>query len=198
MQQSFDPLDDENWFGGFYEAAVILGRSRDPGADEKVAEALKLTWLAPSMQACAIDDRKAWDWSRERAPLTLSVGSHAYGALRVADLGLLPVVTSIVREDEGDDWLYVGVAMGGLEASGGYPFGNPEELHASRSWRMPLDQTLASIVLSIGEHVNFRRAAIGFEIAGIIDASPNDERRYVGLIERIGERYEYFPPTDWA
>jgi hypothetical protein len=39
MQQFFDPLDDETWFGGFYEAAVILGLSSDPEADKRVSEA---------------------------------------------------------------------------------------------------------------------------------------------------------------
>ena len=120
MQNGFDPLDDETWFGGFYEAAIILGSSRDPGADEKVADALRIVWLEPSMQACAIGDRKDWDWSRARVPLTLSVEPHAYGALRVAEVGLLPVTTLIVREDEGDDWLYIGVPLGGVEASGGF------------------------------------------------------------------------------
>lgn len=198
MQQSFDPLEDETWLGGFYEAAVILGSSRDPGADEKVAEALRAAWLEPSMQACAIGDRKSWDWSRVRAPLTLSVESHTYGALHVPEVGPLPVTTLIVREEQGDDWLYIGVPLGGIEASDGYPFGDPEELLASRTWRTPLEQALASIVLSVGRHVIFKRAAIGFEIAGAINAAPDDERRYVGLIERQGDRYVYLPTTDWG
>lgn len=198
MQEAFDPLDDETWFGGFYEAAVILGSSRDPDADERVSEALRIVWLEPSMQTCAIGDRKTWDWARARAPLKLSVESHAYGALRVADLGLAPVTTLVVREDQGDDWLYIGVPLGGVEASDGYPFGDRGELEASRRWRAPLEQELASIVMTIGQHVMFKRAAIGFEIAGAIQASPDDERRYVGLIERQGDGYVYLPTTDWS
>lgn len=107
-------------------------------------------------------------------------------------------MTLIVREEEGDDWLYIGVPLGGVEASDGYPFSDPNELLASGAWRAPLEQVLASIVLSIGRHVNFKRAAIGFEIAGVISATPDDERRYIGLIESKGDGYVYLPTTEWG
>lgn len=205
MSEPFDPSNNRNWIGGYYEAAMVLGDVRSPQSDAKLRTALEHLWSNEALQACAVGDLANWQWSRtpsvhERA---LSDLHRVYGVFEHRELGPIPFTSAFVREElsDGQDWLYACVPLGSLSQSDGYPFGDKEHTAASRSWREPLERGLAELVLSVCEVVPVKIAAIGFEfeIAGIDrDADRvGDAPRHIGYVCADSTGYRYWPTTDW-
>jgi hypothetical protein len=199
---TFDPNDQENWHGGYYEAAIVLGPSTSPDADNKLRTAIAALWAHPSLTITAFSEISQWDWRGRAldAHASLDDLQRIYGVFQHDTLGVLPFTSVVVREEDGDDWLDACIPLGGLEQSGGYPFGDDDELAASRNWREPLEQALADLALRVASVVGLQIAAIGFEVAGIINAdnaSP-DAKRYVGYVARHGNSFQYLPTNAWG
>jgi hypothetical protein len=200
----FDPSNDDLWSGGYYEAAMVLGGMNDLRADERLRAAISKLWSHEALRVAAIGDLARWRW--DGPPLLESRPSEdlrrIYGAFDDPTLGSLPFTSVVVRETpDGDDWLYACVPLGGLAVSDGYPFGDKKHAAASRSWREPLEKSVAGLVLSVCVTVPIHIAAIGFEIAGHIESvvcTGPDEVRYVGHVGKYGDGYYYWPTTVWS
>jgi hypothetical protein len=129
--------DREAWIGGFYELAIQLG----PRDDARLGLAVRVLAEAASIKGpwhvqWEPDKAQAADWT---------VAERSWGQLRglVALPGGQHVICSViaVREEDGDDWLLLGIpieALGRVDAwIGGYPF-EPDD-NASLAWRQPID-----------------------------------------------------------
>lgn len=92
--------------------------------------------------------------------------------------------------------------LGGIADSEAYPFGESAILAASRGWREPLKREFAAMVLTIGPSVSIGVAAIGFEIAGRIEPTPDflceGGNRWVGYVAKENGDYRYWPTTNWS
>ena len=198
-----DGFDDDSWNGGYYETAMVLGPNNGPSADQRLRTAIAELWSSPSLTVAALGDRARWQAidSPSFATAPLDDLLRIYGTFADSTLGLVPFTSVVVREEnpDGEDWLYACVPLGGIPCSGGYPFGDLEE---SRSWREPLEGSLANLTLRVCEAVPLRLAAIGFEIAGIIsvqaDAIPSTTQRPIGYVTKYAGKYRYWPTTAWT
>lgn len=203
MPAPFDPRNRENWIGGHYEAAMVLGSTNSPEADARLLAAITGLWSRSSLRALALGDLAAWDWTHAPVLATRALGDlhRIYGVFDHGTLGRLPFTSLVVREEiaDGEDWLYACVPLGGLKQGDGFPFRGPEHAAAARSWRGPLERALADLVLGICETVPIQMAAIGFEVAGLMDRSrePADMPRHMGYVCRGETGYRYWPTTEW-
>ncbi|MBL8536441.1 MAG: hypothetical protein JNM59_03465 [Hyphomonadaceae bacterium] len=184
--------EDETWFGGFYEAAIVLGKTGGATADERLREALTSLWTYPNLRLGGALDLNDLD----------NLG-RIEGELDHPSLGPLVFGTAIVREREipnGDDWLYAVVPMGGLEERvpeiGGWPAGDHPH---SRRWREPLEHALGELALHVARSTPISLAMIGYEIAGVISDFKPDAPRRVGFVARSESGdHQYWPTTDWS
>ncbi len=184
--------EDETWFGGFYESAIVLGKTDSAIADKRLREALTALWSHPDLR---IDQ-----------PLDLgdldNLG-RIEGELDHPVLGSCVFGTLVVRERDtpnGDDWLYAVVPMGGLEERfpeiGGWPAGDHPE---SQRWREPLERSLAKLALHVARTAPIAFAMIGYEISGVVSDFKPDQPRRIGFVVRgEGGEFEYWPTTDWS
>jgi hypothetical protein len=199
----FDPSDKENWTGGYYEAAMVVGNVASPQSDAMLRTALERLWSHESLQAFAIGDLSNWRWDKRPAfhDRTLADVHRVYGVFDHQELGPVPFTSVIIREEpDGQDWLYACVPLGGLAQSEGYPLGDKEHTAASRSWREPLERRLAALALAVCEVVPIQIAAIGFEISGIIERDADrvaDTPRLLGYVALDHTGYRYWPTTEW-
>ena len=182
--------EDETWFGGFYEVAIVLGKTDSADSNARLREALSVLYALAELEISGT--------ARE----DLDGCGLLKGTLDHPSLGRLPFGLFVVREREtpgGDDWLYACVPLGGLsdrvEAVGGWPAGDQE---GSRSWREPLERTLAELAVAVAHVVPIESAFIGFEIAGIRAHFERNGPRRIGFVIRddVGQ-YRYWPTTDW-
>lgn len=202
MPTPFDPSDSENWIGGYYEAAMILGGSGSDQSDAILHAAIESLWASDCLRVAAIGDLSRWQKTEQSLRgCALDGLFRIYGIFDHQELGPLPFTSVVVREgSDGEDWLYACVPMGGLVQSGGFPFGDDEHTAASRCWREPLERRLADLVLNVCETIDIQIAAIGFEIAGIINRDAGgvaEMPRRVGYIAKDGSEYHYWPTTEW-
>ncbi len=194
-----DLFSNETWYGGFYEAAVILGKCSDNFADQRLRSAIVATWSIGSQTLAS--NRSTNDCNTETIERILNLR----GSMSHDTCGLIAITTVVVREtdcDDGEDWLYIGIPLGGLSSTcpavGGWPFGDREN---SASWREPIENALAGIAIELAKSVSFQAAAIGYEIAGIVDNDirngkiPSD--RLIGYVIPRRNSYQYFPTTRW-
>lgn len=182
---------DETWVGGFYEVAIVLGKTQSATADARLRRALTELW---SIQDVRLSQELNLD--------NLNELGRIEGTLDHPTLGALVFGTVVVREREapnGDDWLYAVVPLGGLservESVGAWPAGNDE---GSRSWREPLEETLGDLALAVARAVPITMALIGYEIAGVIpDFNPDGPRRIGFVLRGKDGELAYWPTTDW-
>lgn len=202
MSIAFDPHDEEIWRGGYYEAALVLGARNAPVSDAILGTAIRRLWAHRGLRAAALGDLDTWTAMGEVDLVSPALEKlhRIYGAYDSPALGMLPFTSVVVREDDGADWLYGSIPLGGIPKSGSYPFDEPNPL--SRGWREPLERELAAMTLDISLTVSMRHAAIGFEIAGDvrIEAGMLSESgsRWVGYVARDGDGYRYWPTNRWA
>lgn len=183
---------DETWFGGFYEAAIVLGKSQSVDADKRLRSALAAIWAHPSVRVAKVLDLS-----------NLEGLARVEGRLDHPRLGSLAFATIVVREQDtpnGDDWLYAGVPMGSLEERvadvDGWPAGDHPH---SQHWREPLEHSLAELALSVTHAVPISLAMIGYEISGLIsDFNPDGPRRIGFVVRGQGGEFSYWPTTDWS
>ncbi len=192
-------LSGEIWDGGYYEAAILLGKASEKDSDNRLRSALSTIWEDTSTtlyKSKKLDELFALSSIRIE-PLG-SVFSF-YGTLLHETLGVLPLLTCIVREeDDGNDWLDVAIPLGGIPDTGGWPFGGLEE---SMEWRRPIETILAHMVLDVAKSVPFRMAQIGWELSGMFDetdiAGGVPSERLVGYVVQEGNSYRYYETTNW-
>lgn len=185
-------MDDGTWTGGFYEAALVLGKIKSAAADERLRRAITVLWSNPRLSLSRDLDMRDLD----------NIG-RIEGVLDHPTLGSLVCGSFVVREREetdGDDWLYAVVPLGGLseriDTVGAWPAGDTE---GSRSWREPLEQCLSDLALEVSRAVPIRLAMIGYEIAGMISEFKPDQPRRIGFVVRDeASEYRYWPTTDWS
>ncbi len=201
----FDAADDDLWLlGGWYEAAMVLGKADEPHADTRLRTAITALWSNPSLRLAAIGDRARWNW--ERAP---TLQGHSLGDLRSLSgawdhpaFGPIPFTSLVIRDEipDGDDWLYAAVPMAGLNKFAPGCWSNMDA--SSRPMREPLEQSLANLILSVCAKVPIQIAAIGWEISGIIgdgvELCVEGAERYVGYVVKDGDGFRYWPTTVWA
>ena len=182
---------DDTWNGGFYEAAIVLGKTQSANADNRLTEALTALWSHPLLHLS------------ERLNLTdLDNVGRLEGILDHPVLGPLVAGAVVVRERDmpnGNDWLYVVVPLGGLSEHvpevDAWPVGDDGN---SRSWREPLEACLAGIVLDVARIVPIKMATIGYEIAGVISDFDAD-KRHIGFVVRDARgELTYWPTTHWS
>ena len=196
--------DEELWKGGYFEAAIVLGKSHDAGADARLHSAISEVWTLPYLRNCSADRSGKGDIDPAAEGLERIV--TLYGWFDDPRTGSLPFTTSVVRETEepdGDDWLYAAVPLGGLcrkfPAVGGWPASDHE---TARSWIEPVEGVLAEIAIALSHKVPFAIAAIGYEISGAIGSSEYDgvipDRRRIGYVVPQDGIYCYLPTTVWS
>jgi len=201
MDLPFDPLTPETWYGGYYEAGMILGAHGDVSANARLKSAIVALWENPNLRIGAIGDVSRWqsDTGQNLQDRTIDELQRIYGSFSNA-LGIIPFTSITMREEKGDDWLYASVPLGGLQQSGGFPF--EADSTASQSWRQPLEQALSVLVLDVFNSVGGVAAEIGFEVAGFIRTPPealaDDAERWVGYITKDECAYRYWPTNVWS
>ena len=192
-------LSGENWDGGYYEASILLGKASDQGSDDRLLSALSTIWENTS--ATLYKSKKLDEFFLVSSIRIEPVGSvfSFYGTLLHETLGVLPILTCIVREEDGgNDWLDVAIPLGGIPDTGGWPFGGLEK---SMEWRHPIETILAHMVLDVAKTVPFKMAQIGFEVSGMFDegdiTGDVPSERPVGYVVPEGDRYRYYETINW-
>ncbi|MBM7478664.1 hypothetical protein ACFP63_16175 [Oerskovia jenensis] len=197
MTRRDDPMSPRHWAGGFYELALLVGRADDDRLDDRVAALVaavglsRLTVVDGTVEArVASEDRAAV----RAAGGALVRGAHLRGVVRLPGGGESSCGILLLRgeRDDGDargsgsgldvvdlDWLVLHLPLAGLDAGGvevdGFPFDDRSGAE-SLTWRRPLDEWLAGVGRSVHRTVPFRRAVIGFEVAGDGDGVDGPDR----------------------
>lgn len=177
-------ISSENWSGGYYEAAIILGKASSQGSDDRLLSALSTILEKTTVtlyKSGKVDELLSL--SSIRVEPVPSVFSFC-GTLLHETLGVLPFLMCVVREDDsGNDWLDIAIPLGGVPETGGWPFGSLEN---SIEWRRPIETILAQFALDVAKDVPFKMAQIGWELSGMFDeadiADGIPSERFVGYV----------------
>lgn len=190
----------DTWHGGFYELAMQYG----PHADQDLEAGLRAIWQRLDLEGGYLrSDIEPSQQQRVAPSLAIQLSSgHVYGIATLPDGVRVPCGTVVVREEGGDDWLDFYVPLGALADAypvGGYPF---EERAASREWREPLQNWLASIGHSVFAQAPFRIGLTGFEVSGseraehlAVSGIPSD--RWIGYLVPSAGRLQWHPTNQW-
>jgi hypothetical protein len=186
--------DEENWHGGFYELAILLG-DRD---DVRLDAAIGAVWADPRVDGCYAD-RHREPADQERVPCTLEAldeVDHLRGIALLPDGQRVVCGTVIIREEESRmDWLDFYVPAGALARVdprvGGYPFGGDKG--GSLVWRTPIDDWLAEVAGRVYAAASFTYALIGFEASGEELPDAGTTERYIACVVPTDGRLEYIP-----
>ncbi len=200
--------DDENWHGGYYELAMKLGAHADPGADQRVRDALVAVWDDEALQGCYGDrwaDRAAQQPAR---PLAEPIDHPApqYGLATLPSGAQVVCLSVVVRfegneREEGDDWLDLCLPTGALgrvePRVGAYPFDGEIE---SRSWREPIDDWLAAIAARVHRRAGVALGLIGFEVSGEDESFTGDApaSTHVSYLVPGAGGLRHLKPTEWT
>ncbi|WP_412750683.1 hypothetical protein [Krasilnikovia sp. M28-CT-15] len=184
MAPADDMRDDENWWGGFYELLLLLGRADDARLDR----AVRYLWRAAGVRECRVgpgmDDI-------EPGVAALEEHGHLRGTLTLPS-GDRVVCGGLSFREDGMDSLELYLPLGALgrvdRRVGGYPFDASSGVE-SLTWRAPLDRWLADVAVAVYPDVPFERALIGFEVD-----DTTDPRCAAVLVPRSGE-FEYRAAT---
>ncbi|MFD6164532.1 hypothetical protein ACFWFR_05045 [Oerskovia sp. NPDC060287] len=182
---------ERHWRGGFYELALLMDGS-DQG---RLGDGIKALAAAAGLSGATIDtaagpvvpDLTTAEGLRLAAE-ALAQGRQLRGrvllpAARESACGVLLLRDALdAVEDPGSGpagcslVLFLplaGLASAGVEV-GGFPFGDRSGVE-SHVWRRPLDEWLARIGRAVHVSLPFRRAVIGFDVAGDDELSVGTE-----------------------
>jgi hypothetical protein len=98
------------WKGGYFELALELG----PRSDERLRKALRKVWAHPTLSGCFQRRDAEPEVQKKVNPSLLDLQQHAHGIANIPRIGRACCVTIPIREQEGPDWLTLGVPMGSL------------------------------------------------------------------------------------
>lgn len=190
------PADDrtnpDNWGGGYYELAILLG----PADDGRVEAAAQALWTAPGVDGPELlGGPPAPPPARHTAALRegRQVGTATLPDGRRVVCGLL-----WMREDDtGLDWVDFFVPLGSLSKVeprvGAFPFGGSDD--CTLQWRHELDAWLVGLGERVHRVAPFERAYIGFEVLGEDLAADDAADRWWGTLQSVDGRLGYLPPT---
>jgi hypothetical protein len=197
MTQYFTEAD--TWSGGYYELAIELGRR----SDERLLAALAAVWAAPDLDGPYLS-RDVEPWQQQRLAITTELlqVSHLHGLARLPNGVTIACMTSIIREDDGPDWLGLYLPMGALGTAysvGGYPF--EPDVANSHQWRDVIDSWLAGIGSRVYDQVAYRLGLIGFDVAcemyaDDVAASGVPAHHYPGVLWPASGAVTYHPSTE--
>ncbi|MBD8000097.1 hypothetical protein [Oerskovia gallyi] len=216
MSRRNDPMSHRHWAGGFYELALQVGPSDEERVAAWVAALVDATGLTCPTVVDGTDPARVATEERalRKAGEALVRGAHVRGVVRLPEgeevaCGLLLLqgasddgtrATHAGADTANLNWLVLYLPLAGLGAAGvevdGFPFDDRSGAE-SLTWRRPLDEWLAGLGRSVHRTVPFRRAVIGFEVAGDDDgpfepdwlapAAPRDRAHLV--VGRAGLTY---------
>jgi hypothetical protein len=136
------------------------------------------------------------------APSVLDLQQHAHGIASIPRIGRTCCLTIPIREEEGPDWLTLGVPMGSLSrvaSVGAYPFKD----EVDPSWRLLMHSWLREVAQSVFEAVPFQLGLIEHEVSGDAysdtirrEGIPN--KRWFGYLWPIEGRLQWYAPTEGA
>ncbi|MFJ4109527.1 hypothetical protein [Oerskovia enterophila] len=182
------PTGERHWRGGFYELVLLM----DGGDEERLGEGVKALAAAAGLSGATIvtaagpvaPDLTTHEGQR-LAAVALAQGRQLRGRVLLPDARESACGVLLLRDAEdaveapGAEQVgavaraghslvlflpLAGLASAGVDV-GGFPFGD-ESGGESLAWRRPLDEWLARIGRVVHASVPFRRAVIGFDVAG--------------------------------
>jgi hypothetical protein len=152
--QRFTPA--EVWHGGSYDLGIELG----PHDDVRLGQALAVVWSI--LDGC-YEHRNREPHEQPRVEVgTLSFETTLHGFARIAALPPIACCTHVLRFDDGTDWIYVSLPIGGLARVlniGAFPFADGVD----PSWRYVLDEWLCVLAQAVFEAVPFGLALVGWD-----------------------------------
>ena len=186
------------WTGGFFKLAIELGAR----SDDRLREAMCKVWAHPSLHGCCLKHDEEPEAQESIDPIDVDLRQPAHGIAEIPRIGRTCCLTTVIRLENGPDWLTLGVPMGSLSRVvpvGAYPFEGGTDL----SWRRLMYHWLRYLAESVFESMSFQLGLIGHEVTG--DACAEELRRagipderWFGHLWRVGERIERHAPTERA
>ena len=184
-----DLADHENWQGGFYELAILLGFADDGRVDT----AARAIWSSLGIEGPIVSHDSTGEDSHSFAS-ALKAGhqrgiAQLPGGVRVV-CGLL-----LIREEDTRDWLDFYIPLGALSRAdsrvGVFPVGGQTD--GSLEWRRDIDAWLVGIGERTYATVRFDYALIGWEVSG--EDVPGDDviDRWVGVLRPANGRLVHVP-----
>lgn len=187
-----DLADPENWRGGFYELAILLG----PANDERVEAATRVVWSTPGVEGPEASPRAGGGASHPHSA-SLREGHERGTATLPSGIRVVCGLLLIREEDSGLDWLDFYLPLGAVGRAdarvGAFPFGGPAD--GSLAWRREIDTWLAAIGERIHRAAPFEYALVGFEVSGEDPPNESARDRWVGVLRPDGQGLVYLPPT---
>jgi hypothetical protein len=166
MTNPADLQDPENWTGGCYELEIELGH-RD---DARLRTALREMWRLAAVEGClSRHDLRPFSFTSDALP----DGGAFCGVVRLPTRHPIVCIGGTVREENGPDWLSLGLPLGALARLDprvrGFPF--PPDDDGSLTWRRDIDDWLAEIAQNLFHAVPFPLGLIGVEVSGTVRTS---------------------------
>jgi len=186
-----------NWFGGFYELAIELGKS----SDQRLFGALNALWHHPSLEGCYLNNDIEPNQQERFSPISKFLERmHLYGLAQLPNTKKVACGSCLIREDEGSDWLDFYLPTAALSDTirlGGFPFDNIDFVY--HEWQVPLDEWLKDIATHIYAEVPFKLGLIGFEVSGEVYAADISEKglpneRPIGYLWAESTDLKWYPP----
>lgn len=186
--------DDENWSGGFYELAVLLG----PRDDTRLDAAIRTAWADTRLDGCYADRGDPADQERLVCSLaaTDQVG-HLRGTAELPGGQRVVCGSVVIREESAHrDWLDFYIPLGALSRAdarvGGFAGeGGLETL----AWRAPIDEWLAGMGRRIYQSATFAYGLIGFDVSGEDLPATGEDERYISCLVPVEGNINYVPAT---
>jgi hypothetical protein len=185
------------WTGGFYELALEF----ETGVPNGLVSGLRQLWQLEDLDGCYLDpEREPEDQVRLKFEPSLLSAGHLLGVAVVPGGFRVACGSCTIEETEGSDWLvfyFPMSALGHAYPVGGFPFDSRDH----ESWRVPLDDWLATLGRRIFQRVPFALGLVGFEVSGLLRAadlqtSGIPDKRYAGLLIPVAGALAWHPRTE--
>jgi hypothetical protein len=190
------------WSGGHYELSVLLGARNDAGA----AAATVRLWTYPLLRGPYASREELLSETPHQLDPTQALKATLYGLALFAPNISIPCGSSLIRFDDGNDWIQLYLPLGSISAhfkTGGFPFGrNPQRM----GWEDDLDAWLVGVAKHLFARARFRLALVGFEAdivrfnqypfsKKVLGESDLPKRRMEGTLLPHGEELIWHPPN---
>lgn len=185
-----DLSDAENWHGGFYELAILLGREDD----ERVEAAARAVWSSRGLDGPSVTQSPP---GKGRLPFAsaLEAGHQRGIATLPSGLSIVCGLLLIREEDTRKDWLDFYLPVGSLSRAdsrvGAFPFGG--DMDDSLAWRREVDPWLVEMGERIYAAAPFEYALLGGEVSGEDEPGDDVADRWAGVLRPRSGRLVYVP-----